>query len=283
MNLQSFEYYLKDNHLAPRTIEENVKDLIRFEAWAKENNFTDVQRMNYNELLLYVQCMKKQNLSIPTINIRVNSIKKYYDHLKEEGEIERNPVRHLHIKGTMKRITENPLTYMQLETLYTQYAEYSKEKDHSITSLAMLSLMIWQGVHGGELVKMEVKHIKLNSGLVYIPSTRRSNSRELKLDSKQIISLHTYLSTLPTAQEKLFEGSIRNWITRLTNELKGINTIIKNGQHIRASVILHWIKMYGKRQVQYMAGHRYINSTERYEMQEMDSLTDLLTKHHPFS
>jgi len=81
----------------------------------------------------------------------------------------------------------------------------------------------------------------------------------------------------------LFEGSLRNWMTRLTEELKGINATIKNAQHIRASVILHWIKMYGKRQVQYMAGHRWIGSTQNYEVQEMDSLTDLLTKHHPFS
>jgi site-specific recombinase XerD len=283
MKNQAFYYYLKDSKLSERTIEENVKDLVRFSAWAQENNFTDVQRMNYNELLQYVQHLKKESLSIPTINIRVNSLRKYYDHLKEEGTIEKNPVRYLHIKGTMKRITENPLTYTQLETLYNQYTEYSSGKEYQARSLVMLGLMIWQGVHGGELVKMEVSHVKLNSGTVYIPSTRRSNSRELKLEAKQIITLNNYLSTLPQPQEKLFEGSIRNWVTRLTDELKGINPTIKNAQHIRASVLLHWIKMYGKRQVQYMAGHRWISSTERYEVQELDSLNDSLAKHHPFS
>ncbi|HEY4799631.1 MAG TPA: tyrosine-type recombinase/integrase, partial [Bacteroidia bacterium] len=171
----------------------------------------------------------------------------------------------------------------QLETLYNQYTEYSREKDHHIRSLALLGLMIWQGVHSGELVKMEVRHVKLNSGLVYISGTRRSKSRELKLEAKQIIVLHSYLNTLPPLREKLFEGSVRNWITRLMDELKGINPAIKNAQHIRASVILHWIKMYGKRQVQYMAGHRWISSTQNYEVQELDSLTDLLAKHHPFS
>jgi site-specific recombinase XerD len=34
--------------------------------------------------------------------------------------------------------------------------------------------------------------------------------------------------------------------------------------------------------VQYMAGHKYIGSTEMYEVQEMESLTDALSKHHPF-
>jgi len=283
MNLQSFEYYLKDNHLAEKTIRENVKDMERFVKWAEENNLIDAARINYNELLQYVQHMKNKSLSVQTINIRVNSIRKYFDHLKEEGEIERNPARHLHIKGKIQRVTENPFTYTELETLYNQYEQYSKDKQHHTRSLAMLGLMIWQGVHSGELVKMEAQHVKLSSGIVYIPSTRRSNSRELKLDSRQIIVLNNYLNTLAQSQQKLFEGSLRNWMTRLTEELKGINATIKNAQHIRASVILHWIKMYGKRQVQYMAGHRWIGSTQNYEVQEMDSLTDLLTKHHPFS
>lgn len=293
MNTQSFYYWLKDNNLAQRTIDENVKDIKRFYEWVQTKslcppsgdtgNGTDIVRINYNELLEYVLYLKKQSLSVHTINIRINSIRKYYDHLKEEGEIEKNPARHLRIKGEIQRVTENPLTYTQLENLYDKYTEYSREKDYHIRSLAMLGLMIWQGVHSGELVKMEVKHAKLNSGKIYIPSTRRSNNREIKLESKQIIVLHTYLSALPAAQEKLFEGSLRNWITRLIDELKGINTQIKNAQHIRASVILHWIKMYGKREVQYMAGHRWISSTQNYEVQELDSLTDLLAKHHPFS
>jgi site-specific recombinase XerD len=31
-----------------------------------------------------------------------------------------------------------------------------------------------------------------------------------------------------------------------------------------------------------MAGHKYIDSTERYAVQQTDTLKDLLVKHHPF-
>ena len=37
-----------------------------------------------------------------------------------------------------------------------------------------------------------------------------------------------------------------------------------------------------KRQMQYMAGHKYNNSNESYKVQELETLTDQLTKHHPF-
>jgi site-specific recombinase XerD len=68
----------------------------------------------------------------------------------------------------------------------------------------------------------------------------------------------------------------------LMEELKGINPQIQNAAHIRASVILHWLRQHNKRQVQYMAGHKSITSTEKYAVQELETLTDQLSKHHPF-
>ena len=303
MNTQSFYYYLRENKLAERTIEENIKDIKRFYAWAceafslspsgRDGEGSGIERINYNELLLYVQHLKKQELSIHTINIRVNSLRKYYDHLKEEGEIEKNPARHLHIKGQIKTVTENPLTYTQLETLYNQYIEYSSGKTNQTRNLGLLGLMIWQGLHSGEIAKLKEQHIKLNEGIIYIPSTRRSNNREIKLDARQIILLHKYLeqrntiaqlrpSTSLLRREDGREVNVHNLVFALVSELKGINPQIKNAQHIRASVILHWLKMYDKRTVQYRIGHKWISSVEQYEVQELTGLTDQLAKHHPF-
>jgi hypothetical protein len=114
----------------------------------------------------------------------------------------------------------------------------------------------------------EVNHINLNEGIIYIPSTARSNSRTLKLSTPQILTLHTYIhggtrdKLKPTADE-LLPGNTHNIVNLLTEELKGINPQIKNALHIRASVILHWLRQHNKRQVQYMAGHKYIGSTEK--------------------
>ena len=147
--------------------------------------------------------------------------------------------------------------------------------------------MIWQGLHSGELEKLEVNHVNLNEGIIYIPSTARSNSRELKLSTQQILTLHSYIhggtrDKLKPKGEELLPGNLHNTISLLSEELKGINPQIKNAQHIRASVILYWLRQHNKRQVQYMAGHKYIHSTEAYEVQELETLTDQLTKHHPF-
>ncbi|WP_315814208.1 hypothetical protein [Paraflavitalea speifideaquila] len=65
-------------------------------------------------------------------------------------------------------------------------------------------------------------------------------------------------------------------------EIQGLNPIVTNTLHIRGYVILNWLKIQPKRQVQYMAGHKYISSTGKYAAQEVEDLKDALAKHHPF-
>ncbi|HET6243913.1 MAG: site-specific integrase [Bacteroidetes bacterium] len=289
MNQQNFYYFLKDEKLAESSIQEHIKNIERFEKWAEQEGMTGTEQITYTEILGFVQHLKSKSVGISSINNRLNSIRKYYEHLKAEGTIEANPARRVHIKGNIKKVIHQPLSYTELEQLYQEYAKpkehYREEKGKKAhkRNTVILSLMIWQAIHSGELNKIEISHVKLNEGVIYIPSTRRSNSREIKLESKQIILLHQYISENNFINEKLFDCHPANTMMYLVNELKGINQVVKNAGHIRASIILHWIKMYSKRQVQYMVGHKHISSTEHYEIQELTGLTDLLTKHHPFS
>ena len=68
---------------------------------------------------------------------------------------------------------------------------------------------------------------------------------------------------------------------RLFFELKKLNHKVKNAKQIRASVITHWLSQYNIREVQYMAGHRYISSTERYLQDDLESLHDYIESLHP--
>jgi len=298
MRKEAFTSYLEESELSQSSINEHLKTLERFERWAENAELTDIAHITHNEILQYVQYEKNRGLSVSTVNIRLNSIRKYYECLKQTEEIDKNPARRLFIKGAVKKIITNPLSYEELEALYNQYIEL-KTKQHELlpcpTSLyskfilqshkkniVVLGMLIWQGLHSGELGKIEKLHVKINEGIIYIPSTKRSNSRELKLHPKQIITLHEYICGLPSSDFRLFTNNMHNTVDYLIRELKGLNPSIQNAQHIRASVILHWLKMYDKRKVQYMAGHKYISSTEHYEIQKLETLTDQLTRHHPF-
>lgn len=204
--------YLRASGFKESSIEGHVHNIARLHEWMQTNEHIGIEHLTYTELLSYVQYEKKKSLAIQTINSRINSIRKYFEHLKQEGVIETNPAKRIFIKGATKGIIYNPLSYIELESLYLQYVEYldnkeeriAKYKELHVRNKVIVGFMIWQGVHSGELNKMEVSHIKLNSGTVYIPSTARSKSRELKLASQQILPLNDYLNALPATQSHLF-------------------------------------------------------------------------------
>ena len=68
---------------------------------------------------------------------------------------------------------------------------------------------------------------------------------------------------------------------KLTKSIKAINSKIKDVKHIRASVITNWLKVHNLRKVQHMAGHRYVSSTEAYQLNNIEELTEDIRKYHP--
>ncbi len=294
--IENFKNYLQQKHFRESTIIGHVKNISYFIKWIHDNQLYEVENITQNNVLEYVQYEQRRNLDVATINIRLGSISKYFEFLKVESLVTRNPARTLRIKGKIKTITEQPLKYADLEALYFEYKKLNKVVANNVKesvylahqrNIIIVGLLVWQGLKSDELKKLEVNDINLDEGKIYVPSSARGNSRTLQLHAQQVVHMHTYLhggirDQMKKKDDKLFAARTSDIIQALLEELKGLNPIIKNAQHIRASVILYWLKQYNKRQVQYMAGHKYIDSTERYAIQETDSLTDLLVKHHPF-
>lgn len=284
-----------------------------------EQGSGEVWNAEYKHLLDYVQHEQKRGISTGTLHRSINSISHYFEFLNKENAIKNNPARTLRLKGKVKTITQNPLQYDELEKLYQGYKELIKEpqipnintpqhlQQRSILAHErngiIVGLLIYQALTSGELERLSVEDINLTDGTIYIAGNARSNSRTLKLNTGQVLPLYSYLhggtreklialpvvglkSPFPSGEGRgeasLLVGKMYGVAKQIVQQLRGINPQVKNAQHIRASVILYWLKLHNKRQVQYMAGHRYIDSTEKYAVQEMDSLTDALTKYHPF-
>ncbi len=291
--MDEFEQYLQGTKLSASTIAGHCYNVKLFTQWLEKENHLDATGVSYNDLLAYIQYEREKKVDPATINLRLNSISHYFEYLKKLGEVKKNPARLLRVKGIVKRVIENPLNTEELQVLYDHYRLLKKASQHQHnTDLAhhrnvvILGLLVYQGVHSGELQKMEVGHISLGAGTIYIPSTSRGNTRTLQLQPAQILPIHKYLVQtrllLKPKGEELLPGNLHNIMYALVQELQGINPGVTNALHIRGSVIINWLKLHNKRQVQYMAGHKYISSTEAYAVQDMDTLQDELSKHHPF-
>jgi integrase/recombinase XerD len=49
----------------------------------------------------------------------------------------------------------------------------------------------------------------------------------------------------------------------MLRQLKQLNNKLTSAKQIRSSVITHWLRQNNLRQVQNMAGHKYVRSTQR--------------------
>jgi len=150
--------------------------------------------------------------------------------------------------------------------------------------------LIYQGVTVDELIRLQKQHIKLNEGKILIKGTKRTGERWLSLQAVQISLLQAYLAankfkegSLFTEQKKAATGpqNISNQVQYMMKQLKQLNPAVVNAQQMRNSVLTHWLRKYSLREVQYMAGHKYVSSTARYQVSNLDDLQNELGRHHP--
>lgn len=92
------------------------------------------------------------------------------------------------------------------------------------------------------------------------------------------------LAATKQTTSKLFvsvEGAEKLRTDFLMAQLRKLNNKIENADQLRASVIVKWLRQYNLREVQYLAGHRYISSTEAYKQNEMQGLSEEVNQFHP--
>jgi len=288
--MNNFGKYLLEKDYSITTAEGHISRANNFRQWLKEENIP-LGQLSYGDVLLYIkQCTARGN-SKRTLQVLVNTLKHYFNYLVEEGDLTANPAERILIKGVRRRIIYNILEIEELEEIYHNYKNKGLAgKRNKI----ILGLIIYQGLNAKELGKLEPQDIKLREGEIYIPGSRRSNSRELQLQAHQVIDIMDYinetrkliLAVAGKESSKLFislgeADQFRSIIDKLMRALRKQDSRVKDMKQLRASVIVHWLKHYNLRKVQYLAGHRYISSTEKYQANNLEDLQEEISKYHP--
>jgi integrase/recombinase XerD len=269
--LKGFKTWLEAQRNEQSTIRQKMNYTGYFLRWLESEGLTE-QGTAYNDMLVFIDSCTMENKSKKHINTMLRSIRNYYDYLKSTGEAIINPATNLYLKGIRHKLPHDIISFESLSQFYQAYPVID---NRSKRNKIILGMLIYQGITTDELMRITTTDVKLQEGKVFVPGSKHSNSRNLELKSFQVLELHEYINQLrpgliiqPTDQLFIsMEGSVnmKNSLYHLFRALKRTNPDVRNAKQIRASVITDWLKTHNLRQVQYMAGHRYVSSTDQVD------------------
>lgn len=282
----TFTDYLQSRKLRPSTVATYNAYTQKFITWLETENLAP-ESFTYNDLLAYMQHCQDSGITKRTVHGILNMIRQYCQYMISETKRMDNPAAGVFMKGLVRKL---PINILPLKTLEQLYQQYSIQLNVDTSKKIMLGLLIYQGITVDEIIRLKQEHIRLSEGKILIIGTKRSNERWLSLQAVQIPLLQAYL-----AANKFKEGSllaerkkgcnspqnIANQVQWMVKQLKQLHPGIINAQQIRSSVLTHWLKKHSLREVQYMAGHKYVSSTARYQVGNLEDLQQAIGRHHP--
>lgn len=306
-NLTKFNEYLQIKGYTQSSAESSVQLVNYFAQWAATQNIYEMTEVSYSDVLAFIQYCNERNVSKKTQVVYIRHLNHYYNFLRSEEGVKDNPASHIKIKGVKRKVMHQLLNPTELDSIYRNYPTTIEKKEgvnmppQERNEMArkrnkvILGLLIYQGLNSGEIASLRVSDVKQQEGKIYIPSKKRSNSRMLKLEAHQLYDMMDYINSTRKKQleranietDKLFinERGAKKFfcmLQSLLNFIRKQNSKIKNLEQIRASVITQWVKQYDLRKAQYLAGHKYVRTTESYKQNNMDELKADIKNFHPF-
>lgn len=282
MNLQN---YLQ-NELSEGTIKTYLYEIEKF-----KKHYRNPEKLSYQNLMEYVELLRK-NYNPQSVKRTIYAIKKYYDYLIETGKVKTNIASNIKIKDGK----ENPI---QLQELLTgkelQKLLEPREERYPILekrNQIIISLLVNQALLVGDIERLKIEDLDLKSARIKIQKTGITNERNLELKAEQILMFYQYLQEERTKLER--QKTSFFLLTKLGSKITkdDINYLVSTYQKgftkkitsitIRQSVIkLKLDQGENLRKVQYFAGHKHADTTEKYRETGINALQTAINQFHP--
>lgn len=285
--MTDFILHLEKNGYVAKSIQRAEYYASDYLDWLNQRNL-DIKEATYNDLLNYIGHLQITGSSKSKVNEALRNIRLYYDYLQIP-----NIAYGVVIRGEQQQSLPL-LSSEELDKLYHHFETRSQKGYWRYSDKIILGLIVYQCLDTRDVFRIELTDLNLNKGTIYIPEgIKRKASRTLKLEPHQIIPLHEYITKHREKDitEKLFspqctclgrlQGQLKDLFKQVQQQAKEIELDIIRFNQVRQSRITLWIKQYGLRKTQYMAGFKRVDNVERYKQQDTEDLSEYVKKYHP--
>jgi len=274
---------------SPQTVKIYLIDIRRYISYMGE---AQAEKAGYHDIMEYVGYLRREYRNPGTINRMLYGIKAWYFYLIREGRRKDHPCRYLKLRDSRGGDIQlqDLFTGEEMEKLMQREERF---KSARLRNRVIISLLIYQGLRLGEIVRIRVKDVDLEGGTAFVRSMPGTIARTLKLKTLQVMLFYNYIHKVRPRLQKVVTDRLILTLRGSAERGEGINYLVEtfkplfpgrnlNARTIRQSVIANMLKE-GKdlRVVQVFAGHKKISSTEKYRQSGLEELQAAIEKYHP--
>lgn len=275
-----------ETELSEGTVKTYLYEIEKF-----KKHYRNPEKLSYQNLMEYIELLRK-NYNPQSVKRTIYAIKKYYDYLVETGKIKTNIATNIKIKDGK----ENPIQLQELltEKELQKLLEPRQERYPILgkRNQIIISLLVNQALLVGDIEKLRIEDLDLKNAKIKVQKTGITNERILELKAEQILLFYQYLREEREKLErqktsffllnKLGSAITKDDINYLVSTYQKEFTKKITSVKIRQSVIkLKLDQGENLRKVQYFAGHKHADTTEKYKETGIYALQTAINQFHP--
>lgn len=288
--LKDFQAYL----LLERSLSDNTgngysNDVMHLMTFCDTWNIT-IDAVTLDDLHYFLSFLHDLGIAPRTRARIIAGIRAFYNYLKNEGYVEKNPADLLE----MPRLPRDLPDVLSIEEIDAMIAAIPPEKDESLRNHAIIETLYGSGLRVSELVDARISRINLDEGLIIVEG-KGSKQRLVPLSPvavtliKEWLSQRSAMKVKPNGDDILFLNRRGSPLTRvmifyIVKELAALAGIKKkvSPHTLRHSFATHLLEGGANlRAIQEMLGHESISTTELYLHLDRGHLREQLLSHHP--
>lgn len=289
--ISDFKFYLEDLRKSENTISAYITDLKQYAEFLNTySRISDVAEIERDDIIKYIDSLKRKKLSKQTIARKVISIKDFHKFLEKEMKMT-NPAEMIDAPKTDKTLP----TVLSVEEVESMINSITGDDPISLRNRAMIELLYSSGLRISELLALKLSDLHLNEQYLIVLG-KGNKERMVPIGDMATMALRKYLSDgfLEIAPEKgnlvfynyqknpLSRQSVFKFIKKLAEE-NGIEKEI-SPHTLRHSFATHLLQGgTDLRVVQELLGHEDIATTQIYTHIDKSKLKEIYDHTHPLA
>lgn len=234
------------------------------------------------DIKAYINDMKSNGLAVSTLNRRLQSVRKLFAVMVDEGLIEENPSIGIKSKKVAKQNTTQWLEDYQVREIFSVINAIKGEKKRTLQR-AIFSMLVNTGLRAQELCDVKLSDIDWDNGLLSITG-KGEKFRKVPFNKATQKNVKAWIEHRRDSGEYLFqtERSDHMTVRGIEHMAKNINNQLRftfTVHQLRHTALKHIADTTGRIEiVASVAGHSNVNTSKRYIEPSLKEIGEAMKK-----